>query len=64
MVTLFRPAFSGREHAHVVLAGESFVTLEEGLQTGDRQHRREGAAQGKQGMFAPSGTIILSTQPL
>jgi hypothetical protein len=28
----FRLAFSGWEHAHVVLGGESFVALEEGLQ--------------------------------
>src|SRR5450755_3889626 len=29
----FRLAFSGFEHAHVVLGGESFVALAEGLQT-------------------------------
>jgi hypothetical protein len=29
----FRLAFSGWEHAHVVLGGESFVALAEGLQT-------------------------------
>jgi hypothetical protein len=29
----FRLAFSGFEHAHVVLGGESFVALVEGLQT-------------------------------
>ena len=28
----FRPPFSGFEHAHVVLGGESFVALAEGLQ--------------------------------
>jgi hypothetical protein len=28
----FRLAFSGWEHAHVVLGGESFVALAEGLQ--------------------------------
>jgi hypothetical protein len=28
----FRLAFSGFEHAHVVLGGESFVALAEGLQ--------------------------------
>ena len=28
----FRLAYSGFEHAHVVLGGESFVTLPEGLQ--------------------------------
>jgi len=28
----FRLAFSGFEHAHVVLGGESFVVLAEGLQ--------------------------------
>ena len=28
----FRLAFSGSEHAHVVLGGESFVALDEGLQ--------------------------------
>jgi transposase InsO family protein len=44
----FRLAFSGFEHAHVVLGGESFVALAEGLQTAlwalggaPRQHRSD-----------------------
>src|SRR5258708_10681589 len=36
----FRLAFSGWEHAHVVLGGESFVALAEGLQNALRALRR------------------------
>ncbi len=42
----FRLAFSGFEHAHVVLGGESFVALAEGLQ---------GAVSAKPCMFDPAG---------
>ena len=44
----FRLAFSGFEHAHVVLGGESFVALAEGLQNAlwalggaPREHRSD-----------------------
>ena len=40
----FRLAFSGFEHAHVVLGGESFVALAEGLQNALWALRRRAGA--------------------
>jgi hypothetical protein len=42
----FRLAFSGFEHAHVVLGGESFVALAEGLQLAARRRLEPHGGQG------------------
>jgi hypothetical protein len=59
----FRLAFSGFQHAHVVLGGESFVALAEGLQNAlwalggvPHQHRSDSLACPREGGGPPSAT--------
>jgi hypothetical protein len=65
----FRLAFSGFEHAHVILGGESFVALAEGLQDAlwmlggvPEQHRSDSLSR-TPGAAVSIGTISLSHTP-
>jgi hypothetical protein len=58
----FRLAFSGFEHAHVVLGGESFVALAEGLQNAlwalggvPEQHRSDSLSAAFRNLDRPGG---------